>query len=232
MEGNIKKTPYDRYQQIVDQVNELCIKAGRKPEDVSVIAVSKTVDANIIQNAIDAGITLLGESRIQEAARKIPLLEGEFRLHMVGHLQSNKSRDAVKLFDLIHSIDKISTAEKVGGEALNAGKIQDILLQINSSGEEQKAGVEPEKAVETAAALFQIEGIRLRGLMTIGPNTDDTVIIRKSFAMVKKLLEKINDEFNYKLDILSMGMSSDYPVAIEEGATLLRIGTAIFGERD
>lgn len=221
----------ENYDRISDDVAEHCVKAGRLPSEVRIIAVSKTVPLETVQSAVDAGITLLGESRIQEARVKLPALTGIFEAHMIGHLQSNKSKDAVRLFEMIQSIDSLDTARKVSAAASALNQTQKILLQVNSSGEDQKSGISPDEAVFAAGELLKIDNISLCGLMTIGPNTDNIKKIRESFAMTKKLLDKINAEFNVMLTVLSMGMSSDYHVAIEEGATMLRIGTAIFGER-
>jgi pyridoxal phosphate enzyme (YggS family) len=150
---------------------------------------------------------------------------------MIGHLQSNKAKDAVKLFSLIHSIDSLSTAEKINREAAKIGKIQDILIQINSSGEESKSGISSARAVDLAWNISKMKNLNLKGIMTIGPLTDNESDIRKSFILTRQTLDSINSELGLSLNELSMGMSDDYLIAIEEGATLLRIGSAIFGRR-
>lgn len=221
----------DNYRRIRDDIDAVARSCGRDPGDIRIIAVSKNFSAGIVQEAIDGGILLFGENRVQEAKGKIPLLRGDCAFHMVGHLQSNKARDAVALFEVIHSIDSVGTAERLNAEAERAGKRQKILVQVNASGEESKSGVDPRSAMELAAAVTALGSIELRGLMTMAPFTDDEDVIRNSFGATRELLGRINGELGLHLEELSMGMSSDYRVAVEEGATMVRIGTAIFGNR-
>ncbi len=222
----------DNYTRIEQEIQKIASSAGRDHEQIKIVAVSKTFPANIVQEAIDSGIMLLGENKIQEAKGKIQELNGKFSLHLVGHLQSNKAKDAVNLFDVIHSIDKLSTAEKVNNEAQKIGKIQKILIQVNTSGEETKSGVESEEAIDLCKEIMELCSIEVLGLMTIGPLTNDEHSIRGSFKMLKSLLDKINSKLEVKMRELSMGMSSDYAIAIEEGATMVRIGSVIFGQRN
>lgn len=222
----------ERYNRISDKIKEAALACGRSPDEIRIIAVSKTFPSADIQAAIDSGIKIFGESRIQEAAPKISMLKGDFTFHFIGHLQSNKSKEAVRLFDLIHSIDKAETAAKVSSEAEKAGKIQKILIQVNSSSEDTKSGCTPESLPGLFEKISALKNIEILGLMTIGPLTGDDKLISKSFAETKKLLEEINSMFSIKLKELSMGMSSDYLSAVREGATMVRIGSAIFGERD
>lgn len=221
----------DNYKRIQEQIGTTARVAGRNPNDVSIIAVSKTFPFETIQSAIGEGIRLFGENRIQEAKAKIPLLSGDFSFHLVGHLQSNKAKEAVHLFDLIHSIDSESTAARVDSEAAKTAKKQDILVQINASFEDTKSGVAPEEARALCEKIALLKNIRLRGLMTIGPNTDDPVKIRESFRMLRSLRDEIGARLSMELRELSMGMSSDFLIAVEEGATMVRIGTLIFGGR-
>ena len=186
------------------------------------IAVSKTVPPERIEEAVAAGQWLFGESKVQEAKAKIPVVSGRVRWHMVGHLQSNKARDAVALFDLIHSVDSVSLATELNKWAERMGKTQAILLEVNVSGEASKFGFKPE---DVEAALEQINAlprVEVRGLMTIPPAGKDA---RPFFRQLRQLRDRLG------LAELSMGMSHDYEVAVEEGATMVRIGTAIFGER-
>lgn len=222
---------YDNYKSIIDSIHEKAIKCSRNPQSIKVVAVSKTFSAETVQDAINSGIMLLGENKIQEAKNKIPLLTGDFEFHMVGHLQSNKSKDAVKLFSMIHSIDSLSTAVKLDREADSSGKIQNILIQVNSSGEDSKSGILPDQAIDLAGSIIELKNLKLKGIMTIGPLTDNITEIRKSFALTVKTMERINMELSINLTEISMGMSDDYLTAIEEGATLLRIGSSIFGGR-
>ncbi len=222
----------DNYDALASEIDEFCRKSGRDPGEVKIVAVSKTFSVETIQDAIDQGITLLGENKVQEASGKIPGLTGSFSFHMVGHLQSNKARDAVKLFDCIHSIDKFSTAIKVDAEAAKIDKIQKILVQVNISHEESKSGTGEEETLNLIKNITELEHIELLGLMTMAPFTDEEEPIRRSFRVLRELMEKINRTLSLDLKELSMGMSSDYRIAVEEGSTMVRIGTAIFGQRD
>lgn len=221
----------ENYNRILNEIHEIASSCGRNREDISLIAVSKTFDESVVQSAIDAGIRLFGENKVQEAKAKIPKLNGDFLFHMIGHLQSNKARDAVRMFDMIHSIDSIGTAAKVDSEAAAAGKKQKVLIQVNASGEESKSGIPPAAAIELARQITGLQNLDLRGLMTMAPFTDEGSVIRNAFRKTRETLERINGELKLGLCELSMGMSSDFRIAVEEGATLVRIGTAIFGHR-
>jgi hypothetical protein len=222
----------EKYNRIKDEIEAAAEKDGRNPDDIKIISVSKTFPAETVQSAIDSGIELFGENKIQEASDKIPLLHGKFKFHMIGHLQSNKSKEAVRLFDLIHSIDKSETAKKVSIEAEKVHKIQNILIQVNTAGESQKSGSDPENLFTIFDIILPLKNIKIIGLMAMAPFTDDKIIIGNCFSKARKLLEQINDRYNIKLKELSMGMSSDYKIAIAEGATMVRIGSAIFGYRN
>lgn len=221
----------ENYNRILNEIHEIAASRGRNPDEINLIAVSKTFDGSVVQGAIDAGIRLFGENKIQEARAKIPGLKGDFVFHMIGHLQSNKAKDAVGMFDMIHSIDSINTAEKVNIEAAGMGKKQKVLIQVNASGEHSKSGVSPASAIELAQQIIGLSSLDLKGLMTMAPFTEDTELIRGAFRKTREMLERINSALGLDLRELSMGMSSDYRIAVEEGATLVRIGTAIFGHR-
>ncbi len=221
----------DNYNHIKAKIDAIARTTGRDARSITIIAVSKTFPAQIIQEAIDNGITLFGENRVQEAKAKIPQLHGSFTFHLVGHLQSNKAKDAVKLFECIHSIDKLSTAIEVDKEAKKINKIQNILIEVNTSGEPSKFGVEPEKAFELCKGIMDLHNLNCIGLMTVGPLTDDRNRIRDAFKQLNLLKEDINQKLGISMQELSMGMSGDFDIAIEEGATMVRIGTAIFGQR-
>lgn len=221
----------DRYKKIQDQVISAAIRSGRDPGEIRILAVSKTVPAPAIQTAIDSGLTLFGENRIQEAREKIKLLHGDFTMHMIGHLQSNKSSDAVKLFDLIHSIDKITTARAINHEAEKTGKVQKILIQIKTVNEDTKSGISPEESLKLAENILSLGNLDLQGVMTIGPLTDDSRVTRRAFRDTSAVLSKINSEFGLNIRVISMGMSGDFGIAVEEGSTILRIGSSIFGTR-
>ncbi len=232
IEIKVSMSIVDNYKKIREEIAEIAASSGRNPGDIRIIAVSKTFDETVVQRAIDAGIRVFGENKVQEAKQKVPKLNGDFTFHMVGRLQSNKARDAVTLFDMIHSIDKIDTAEKVDLEAGRIGKTQKVLIQVNASGEENKSGVAPESAVELVKRIREMKHLELCGLMTMAPFTDDENVIRKTFRKTRQLLDEINNSLKTEFGELSMGMSSDYRIAVEEGATLVRIGTAIFGHRN
>lgn len=200
-------------------------RGGRDPGAVTLVGVSKTVPPERVNQAVAEGLTILGESKVQEARAKIPLVSSRARWHLIGHLQSNKARDAVQLFELIHSVDSLKLAGELDKWAERAGKTQPILLEVNVSGEKTKYGFAPE---QVAGALEQLAGfsrLEPRGLMTIAPYLEDPKAVRPYFRRLRELAERL------ELPELSMGMSHDFEVAIEEGATLVRVGTAIFGER-
>ncbi|HNX23872.1 MAG TPA: YggS family pyridoxal phosphate-dependent enzyme [Spirochaetota bacterium] len=225
-------TIIDNYNKIKDTINETALKCGRNPDMIKIISVSKTFDMLTIQEAIDSGIRIFGENRIQEANEKFPQLKGNFELHMIGHLQSNKAREAVSLFEVIHSIDKVSTALKLDSEAEKKGKIQRVLIQLKTTDEVTKSGAGQSEIFSIAESISGMKNLKLEGLMSIGPNTADKNLIRKSFIETAETLDIINSRLNLSLKELSMGMSGDYTIAIEEGATIVRIGSAIFGNRD
>ena len=224
-------TIIDNYNKIKEKVNEAAIKCGRKSDEIKIVAVSKTFGEDVIREAINSGIEIFGENRIQEAGKKFGSLPRDFKLHMIGHLQSNKSGEAVKLFDLIHSVDKISTASKLNLEAEKLSKLQSVLLQLKTSDEDTKHGAASSEIISIAESILEMKNLRLEGIMSIGPNVADKSVIRKSFTETYKAMNKINAALNLNLKELSMGMSGDFTIAIEEGASLIRIGTAIFGNR-
>lgn len=209
------------------------LRANRNPEDIVLVAVSKTVDPARIKEGVEAGIKVLGENRIQEAEEKIALLGNVAEWHLVGHLQSNKAKDAVNLFTMIHSIDKLSLAQEVDKRAKTNGRIIDILVEVNLSGEETKFGVSAANVIDLMRNISNLNNLRIRGLMTIPPFFENPEFSRPFFRQLKELSCKIKEENiqGVNMDCLSMGMSGDFEVAIEEGATMVRIGTAIFGAR-
>lgn len=221
----------DNYRKIRERINDKALSTGRNPDDIKIISVSKTFPYTDIQEAIDSGITLFGENKVQETILKLPHLHGNFNFHMLGHLQTNKAKDAVKLFEMIHSIDKEETALKVNNEALKINKVQRILIQIKTSEEETKSGIFPAEAIKLAEYITSLKNLRLEGVMSIGPLTDDSKITERSFKETADTLIYINRTLSLNLKELSMGMSGDYLMAVEHGATMLRIGTAIFGKR-
>lgn len=204
------------------RIHAACERAGRRREEVTLVAVSKTFPAASIDEAIAAGIKEIGENRVQEARDKKPEVRGDARWHLVGHLQSNKAKDAVRLFDVIESLDSIDLAQKI---AL-AGKpqAQDVLLQVNIGDEPQKSGVPPAEVESAVRAIRQMSSLRLLGLMALPPicTPEET---RQYFRRLRAMRDQLG------LEHLSMGMSEDFETAIEEGSTMIRVGRAIFGER-
>lgn len=205
------------------------------PEDVVLVAITKTVDVEKIKQAIKSGITQIGENKVQEALSKYSdLKEFNLKWHLVGSLQTNKVKKAVQIFDLIHSVDTLKLAEVINKEALNINKMQDVLLQVNVSKEETKSGFDIDNIFDFLPEISKLQNIKVRGLMTIANNTLDESQIRLCFRKLKNLEEEINKKafFNDKLTELSMGMTNDFKIAIEEGSSIIRLGRAIFGERN
>ena len=198
------------------------VRSGRRPEDVALIAVSKKVEPERIEEALTAGQFLFGENKVQEAKAKIPVISGRARWQMVGHLQSNKARDAVALFELIHSVDSVALASELDKWAERAGKTQPVLLEVNVSGEASKFGLKPEDVMVALEKINGMSRLEVRCLMTMPPACKDA---RPFFRRLREMRDRLG------LPELSMGMSHDFETAIEEGATMVRIGTAIFGER-
>ncbi len=214
-------------------INEACRDARRRPEDITLVAVTKTFPAETIERAIAAGVDIVGENRVQEALEKYSLIGTRVKWHLIGHLQSNKAKKAVEIFSLIHSIDSAELAGEVGRRAGQIGKKQEILLEVNTSGEPQKYGFDPKEVLKNLKEIKDIKGIKVLGLMTIGPLTDDVDKIRGSFKLLKKIFDEIKLQAipNIEMKHLSMGMSGDYRIAIEEGSNMIRVGSAIFGDR-
>jgi pyridoxal phosphate enzyme (YggS family) len=201
-----------------------CARAGRAPEDVKLVAVSKTFPASDVEHVIAAGIADVGENKVQEARDKKPAVAGNTRWHLIGHLQSNKAKDAVRLFDLIQTVDSVELAEKIARAADTAGKRQDLLLQVNIGRESQKSGAQPEEVAELVRRIGGLPSIRLSGLMAIPP-AGEAEDARPHFRALRAMRDDLG------LAELSMGMTDDFEIAIEEGATIVRVGRAIFGSR-
>jgi len=210
---------------IQQRIGAAAQRAGRQPESVALVAVSKTIEPERVETALSGGQTVFGESKIQEARAKIPLVSGRAHWHMIGHLQTNKARDAVALFEVIHSVDSVKLAAELSRWAERAGKTQAILLEVNVSGESSKFGLKPEDLKSTVAEISQMPRLEVQGLMTIAPFAEEAEKARSCFRRLRELRDM------FGLRELSMGMTRDFEVAIEEGATLVRIGAGIFGER-
>lgn len=205
--------------------------SGRPSGSVEVVAVSKTHPAELIREAVDAGQFLFGENRVQEAKAKIPDLPAKLRWHLIGHLQSNKIRQALPLFEMIHGIDSIELLDDIQRIAGELGLFPRVLLQVNVAGESSKFGFSPEQLLSQVERILRVERVQIEGLMTIPPLAANPENSRKYFIALRQIRDRLEQEFRFPLPNLSMGMSGDYRVAVEEGATLVRVGTAIFGER-
>lgn len=220
--------------QVKNKIALAARKAGRDPQSIELVAVSKGVPLEMMIAARESGALVFGESRIQEADKKIAVMgHDRLRWHLIGHLQKNKVRRIFDLFDLVHSVDSLELAGAIHKEAIARGRVMPILVQVNVSGEESKFGLAPGEVEPLLVAVSKLAGIHVEGLMTIPPLTDDPEDSRRYFARLREMRDdlKKRDIESVALEQLSMGMSNDFSIAIEEGATLVRVGSAIFGER-
>lgn len=222
----------ERVEAVRERIHRACERAGREASEVTLVAVAKGHPPEAVRAAFEAGVRIVGENRVQEAAEKIPQCPAGITWHMVGHLQRNKVRKAVPLFEMIHSVDSIRLLQALEQECDRLGKIMPVLIEVNVAGESSKFGIEPGKLQEMLEEASGCSHLEVRGLMTMPPWSPDAEKVRPHFARLRQLLEQARGEWGYGLSELSMGMSSDFEVAIEEGATMVRIGTAIFGRRE
>jgi pyridoxal phosphate enzyme (YggS family) len=213
------------------RIAQAAARSKRSAGDIELVAVTKTHSAETVREAIDAGHLLFGESKVQESRAKIPLLPSNLRWHFIGHLQKNKVRHALPLFELIHSVDSLELARAIDRIAHDDGLHPRVLLEVNVAGEASKFGFQPDKLRREMDSLLTLPRLSIEGLMCIPPLGQDAEASRKYFVTLRELRNSFEKEFELKLSHLSMGMTNDYAVAIEEGATLVRVGTAIFGER-
>ena len=222
---------------IHEDISKVCQKAGRDPKDITLIAVTKFAPVEAIQEAVDCGITDIAENKVQEGLKKYPALKasqskGILKRHLIGHLQTNKVKDALKIFDLIQSVDSLKLAQEIEKQTQKLNRSADILVQVNISGEEQKFGADQSESLRLIEEILQLKNIQIQGLMTMAPFTEDQKIIRDCFRGLRELKNQVNEKFqghpNLQMKFLSMGMSGDYAIALEEGSNMLRIGSAIF----
>jgi pyridoxal phosphate enzyme (YggS family) len=213
------------------RIGQAAAKSNRSPDEIELLAVTKTHAAEAVREAIAAGHSLFGESKVQEARAKIPLLPSNLRWHFIGHLQKNKVRHALSLFELIHSVDSLELAQAIDRIAHDEGLHPRVLLEVNVAGEASKFGFQPEKLRQEMESLLALPRLSIEGLMCIPPLDQEAEGSRKYFVTLREVRNRFENEFELKLPHLSMGMTNDYAVAVEEGATLIRVGTAIFGER-
>ena len=219
---------------VEERICKACERAGRKREEVTLIAVSKTKPVEMLEEIYHSDIRFFGENKVQELCDKYEVLPKDIKWQMIGHLQTNKVKYIVDKVDLIHSVDSIHLAETINKEAGKRNTIVPVLLEVNMAGEDTKFGLKPEEVMEAVESISKMENIRIEGLMTIAPFVADPEENRQYFAGLKQLSVDISGKNvnNVNMSILSMGMTNDFEIAIEEGATMVRIGTAIFGERN
>ncbi len=220
-----------------EDVSRMCQRLDRDPRQITIVAVTKLASQELIQQALEGGITDIAENKVQEALKKYPGLKGPsgiVRRHFIGHLQTNKVKDAVKIFDMIQSVDSLRLAQELEKHSQKLGRPLDILIQVNCSGEKQKFGIGKSGALSLIEAVEELKDLRVLGLMTIAPLTDDERVVRQCFQDLKRLRDRVQKEFagspHVQMKFLSMGMTGDYSVALEEGSNMIRIGRAIFGE--
>ena len=218
---------------VEENIQAACDRAGRKREEVTLIAVSKTKPVEMLQEAYDLGVRINGENKAQELASKYEVLPKDIHWHMIGHMQRNKVKYIIDKVDLIHSVDSLRLAQEISKEAVKQNTTQDILVEINVAEEESKFGITTDETIDLVNEIAKLPNIRIKGLMTIAPFVADPEENREVFRALKKLSVDIRHKNidNVTMNILSMGMTNDYEVAIEEGATMVRVGTGIFGKR-
>ena len=216
---------------IQQRIIAACVAGGRAPDSVTLVAVTKGQPPEVVSAAASAGLSLFGENKVQEAKAKIPLCPARSRWHMIGHLQSNKCRDAVELFEMIQSVDSLALAQEIHKRAEQAAKTMQVLLEVNVAGEASKFGYRPETLLAELKAINDLPQIEIHGLMTMAPWTLEPEKVRPIFRRLRELKEQCEKILGAPLPHLSMGMTGDFEVAIEEGATMVRIGTALFGAR-
>jgi len=219
------------FEAIHRRINATCARVGRDPGSVTLLAVTKGQPPSVVRAAADLGQSLFGENRVQEAKAKIDQCPGKLRWHMIGHLQSNKCRDAVHFFEMIQSVDSLSLAQEINKWADKAAKTMPILLEVNIAGEASKFGYRPERLLTELEQINALGKIEVHGLMTVAPWTSDPENVRPVFRQLRGLKEQCEQVLGAPLPHLSMGMSTDFEVAVEEGATLIRLGTILFGSR-
>lgn len=221
----------ENFSAIESRIAAACVRAKRERSSLLLLAVSKGMPPELVSAAVEAGQIFFGESKVQEAKAKIPQCPGRARWHLIGHLQSNKCRDAAHLFEMIQSVDSMALAQELNKWAEKIGKTISILLEVNIAGESSKFGLKPEAVMEQLEEINSLPRLELQGLMTIAPWTPEPEKVRPAFRRLRELKSECEQKLGVPLPHLSMGMSGDFEVAIEEGATIVRIGTALFGAR-
>ncbi len=223
----------DNYKYVRDRVAEAAVKAGRDPSSITIVAVTKTHPASVVKEAFEAGITDVGENRVQEFLGKVDDISFPCKWHLIGHLQTNKVNKVIGRFELIHSVDSFKLAEKLNQAGMREGVSTNILVEVNTSEEATKFGLGVDKTIELCEKISELDNIRLKGLMTVGPWVDDINLLTRSFRSLRELGEEISRAKieNVEMRHLSMGMTDDFEAAIAEGSTIVRLGRVIFGPR-
>ena len=216
---------------INEKIKKAALKANRNPQEIKLVAVTKTATIEQIKEAISVGVKIIGENKVQEAKEKYQILSADIEWHLVGHLQTNKVKYAIEIFDFIHSVDSIKLAKEIDRRSLQFGMMTNVLVEVNVSGEETKYGIKPEEVEPFLKEISEFSRTRVRGLMTIAPIAEDKEEVRPYFRKLRELFKEIKSKNikNVKMDYLSMGMTEDFEVAVEEGANMVRIGRGIFG---
>jgi pyridoxal phosphate enzyme (YggS family) len=224
----------DNIDSINRNIKDICAGMGKDPESITLIAVTKTIDPERINYAVNCGIRNIGENKVQEVMAKYENIEGNVNWHLIGHLQTNKVKYIIDKAALIHSVDSIGLAEEISRRATKTGIVKNILIQVNVAQEDTKFGIDYKDTEGFVKQLSQLEGIRVKGLMTIAPYSEDTELVRPVFRRLKEMYDILDatNITNIEMEYLSMGMTHDYKVAIEEGSNMVRIGTGIFGARN
>jgi len=220
----------ENLKKIKEDIVLTCQKSGKDSADIILVSVTKQIPVELILEAINNGITVIGENRVEEAKAKKEKLPKNIAIHMIGHLQTRKVKDAVRIFDLIHSVDSVKLAQEIDKRARVINKVQDTLIEVNISGEESKYGFELDNAITSIKEISTLENIKIKGLMTMAPFVNDSELTRPIFKKLRELRNQIEQKNinNIEMRYLSMGMSQDYIIAIEEGSNMVRIGSAIF----
>ncbi|AFS78709.1 putative pyridoxal phosphate enzyme, YggS family [Gottschalkia acidurici 9a] len=218
---------------INDKINEIAKNKGISSEDITLIGVTKTIDVDRINESISLGIANIGENKVQEIQEKYDKIKGDVKWHMIGHLQTNKVKYIIDKVELIHSLDRKSLADEIQKRASQNNIVAKVLVQVNVAEEESKFGLKLEEAISFIESIQNYKNIKIKGLMTMAPYEEDTEKVRFVFRELKKLFETIKEKINENVDMkyLSMGMTNDYDIALEEGANMIRVGTGVFGER-
>ena len=227
----ITRTFKERLEEVQGSIDKAAQKTGRSLKDITLVAVTKGVKPGAIQEALAAGVTVFGENRVQEATEKIPAAQGiDLQWHLIGHLQSNKVKAAISLFQLIQSVDTVRLADKISQESLAENRTTAVLLEVNISGEEQKYGFKPEEIYSAIDLIGKMPALQVLGLMGIAPNVAEEGVKRETFKKLKNIFSvcKTLKYENVQMKYLSMGMSDDYTIAVEEGANMVRLGRALF----